>query len=94
MTFLLFLASILAVYCISLFVSKLSGPGHVFSKLRRNTRGSVKDGLSCPLCFGWWVSACLCAFLSFRGYIPPIETPLWTFALAGGSSLLHLLDPL
>lgn len=92
MTPLLFLAAILATYCVSLFVSKLAGPGGVFSKLRRNAKGTVKDGISCPLCLGWWVAALTVAFLAFLGYLPWAETPLWTFATAGANAILHLLD--
>jgi hypothetical protein len=89
-----FLAAVLAVYCVSLFVSKLSGPGHVFSRLRRQAKGSVKEGLSCPLCFGTWIAALVTTFLAYRGYLPWVEWPLWTFAIAGANAIIHLLDPI
>lgn len=94
MTNLTFLASVLAVYCVSLFVSKLAGPGGVFSKLRRKAKGSLKDGISCPLCLGWWCAAVVVTFLAWRGYLPWVEAPLWTFAIAGSNALIHLFDPI
>lgn len=88
-----FVAAVLAVYCVSLFVSKLAGPGGIFTKLRRSARGSVKDGLSCGICAGTWVAALVVSFMAYRGHLPWIELPLWIFAVAGANALVHLFDP-
>lgn len=93
MTPLLFCAAILAVYAVSLMVSKLAGPGGVFSKLRRATKGSLKEGISCPICTGTWFAGLCVAFLCQLHDVPWIELPLWVFAVAGGNALLHLFDP-
>lgn len=93
MTNLLFLAAVLAVYAVSLMLSKLSGPGGIFTKLRHSTKGSLKDGISCGICSGTWVAALVISFLAWRGYLPWIELPLWIFAVAGANALLHLFDP-
>lgn len=92
MTWIIFTASALATYAVSLMVSKLTGPGGIFSKLRRSTKGSLKEGISCPICSGTWVAGAVVSFLCFRGYLPWIEWPLWTFALAGANALAHQAD--
>lgn len=94
MTWLLFIASVLAVYAASLMVSKLTGPGGIFTKLRGAAKGSVKDGLKCPVCSGTWVSALLCGYLLYFARFPAVELPVWVFSVAGGNALLHLFDPL
>jgi hypothetical protein len=93
MTPLIFLAAVLATYAVSLMVSKLSGPGAIFAKLRRSAKGSIKDGISCPICSGTWIAGAVGAFLSVRGYVPWIECPLWVFAIAGANAIIHLFDP-
>lgn len=93
MTPLLFTAAILAVYAVSLMVSKLTGPGGVFAKLRRKARGSLKEGISCPICSGTWFAGLCAAFLCWHTGLPWIELPFWTFAIAGANALLHLMDP-
>lgn len=74
-------------------VSKLSGPGGIFSKLRRSTKGSLKEGISCPICSGTWVAALVVCFLAYRGHLPWIELPLWIFAVAGANAIAHFFDP-
>lgn len=92
MTWLLFIAATLAVYAVSLMVSKLTGPGGIFSKLRRSAKGSLKEGISCPICAGVWVAGAVAAFLAFRGYLPWVELPLWVLAIAGANALVHQAD--
>ena len=89
---LIFLQSLLAVYCLSLFLSKLSGPGGIFSKLRGSVRGSVKEGLSCPICAGTWISGALCAYLWWQSLVPLELLPIYLFALAGGNAVIHQFD--
>jgi hypothetical protein len=93
MTWLIFAASVLATYAVSLMVSKLTGPGGIFSKMRKAAKGSMKEGISCPICSGVWIAGAVVAFLAFRGYIPWIECPLWLFAVSGANALLHWFDP-
>lgn len=92
MTGLHFAAAVLATYAVSLMVSKLSGPGGIFSKLRKAAKGSLKEGISCPICSGTWIAALTVAFLAYRGHLPWIELPLWIFAVAGANALVHLFD--
>lgn len=92
MTLLYFTAAVLSTYCISLFVSKLSGPGGVFSKLRKESKGGTKEWLTCPLCLGWSVSVLVIGYLYWLGLIPLTEAPLWVFSVAGANALAHLLD--
>lgn len=89
-----FLAAVLAVYAVSLMLSKLTGPGGIFTKLRRKAKGSLKEGISCGICAGTWLAALAVAFLCWRGYAPWIEFPLWLFAVAGANAIIHLFDPL
>lgn len=92
MNWLLFVAAVLAVYAVSLMVSKLTGPGGIFSKLRKSAKGSVKEGISCPICSGTWCAGAVAAFLAFRGYLPWVEWPLWVLAIAGANALVHQAD--
>lgn len=93
MSWLPFTAAVLATYAVSLMVSKLTGPGGIFAKLRKSAKGSLKEGISCPICSGTWVAGAVVAFLCVRGYFPWVECPLWLFAVSGANALLHLCDP-
>jgi len=92
MTPLLFLACVLATYACSLIVSKLGGPAGVFRLLRRKARGSVKEGLECPICTGTWVALLLTGYLWWFGHVPTDLVPVYWFAITGGATIVHLLD--
>lgn len=93
MTPLLFVAAVLAVFCVSTIVSQLGGPGGIFSRLRRKAKGSVKDGIKCPFCSSVWIAAGAVSFLCWREYCPWVDWPFFVFAISGGSYGLHLLLP-
>lgn len=93
MNWFLLTVSVLSCYSISLMVSKLSGPGRIFARLRGAAKGTVKDGLSCPICSGTWIAALLVSYLCWLGYFPWTLWPVLVFSVSGGNALLHLFDP-
>ncbi len=62
----------LAVYRLSLMVSREDGPAWIFRKLRRlpPPRSSARDGLSCQLCVSIYMSAAVSAFVFFYDRCP------------------------
>lgn len=96
MTWLIFVASVIAVFRISTTFSLESGPGRIFKKLRNvpDAKSSAKEGLSCPLCLGVWFSAIVTAFLWWKETIELSWTPLWWLAISGGAVLLTPLHVL
>lgn len=85
-----FLLCVLSCYAISLFVSKLQGPGHVFSKLRKAAKSQL---VSCPICLGTWIAFAITTYSYFFLELPLQFTPIYAFGIAGANALIHLTDP-
>lgn len=92
--FLHLLLLVLATYAVSLQVTKLGGPGGVFRALRAKAKGSTKEWLSCPICFGPFISALLVTYaVHVLHWLSWSEWLVYVFAVSGGNALLNLFDP-
>lgn len=91
MTWLDFIIAALVVYRLSLMLSKESGPGRIFQKLRRAAppKSATREGLSCLHCESIWWSAPVTAFLWWTNRVAPLDTPLYWLALSGAAIVLH-----
>lgn len=62
----------LAVFRLSLLISKESGPAWIFRKLRRSipAKSSAKEGIQCQWCVSVWMAIPLTLFVFFKSYLP------------------------
>ena len=72
MTTLRLILAALAVYRLSLLISKEDGPAWIFRKLRQlpPPKSSARDGLSCQLCTSVWFAAPVGAWLFWFESLP------------------------
>lgn len=72
-----FILAALAVYRLSLMVSKEDGPAWLFYKLRRlpPPKSSAREGLACQWCVSVYAAALVCGLLFWAGLRNP--APLW-----------------
>lgn len=91
MNWFLFFLYTLSVYRLSLMLSKESGPGRIFRKLRQTPppRSSLREGLSCLFCESIWLAGALTLIMSFAHYIVWRDSWLWWLAGSAGAVILN-----
>jgi hypothetical protein len=84
-----FIVCALAVFRLSLLLSKEDGPMWVFRKLRRSVpaKSSAKEGISCPWCVSIWFANLVVLYLCAKTFW--LSEAKW-FIIAGDSFLLML----
>lgn len=92
MTPLLFLIGALATYRLSLMVSKESGPGRIFRKLRNlpSPKSATREGLRCQLCTSVWFAIPVTWVYWYRGWILGQDTLLYGLALSAAAVVIHM----
>lgn len=82
------LLSALAVYYLTLAITRYDGPGYIFLRLREQWAiGSLKDALHCFICTAPWVSA-IFGLLVARGIWTFI---ICTFAISGLAVIINFI---
>lgn len=88
-----FMLGALATYRLSILISKESGPGFIFRKLRRapdsKKHPSVKEGLSCPFCVSIWFSAATTGYYIWMDWITWHEAPLYWLSFSAVAVVLN-----
>lgn len=101
------LLALLAVYRLANIITKESGPGFIFARLRsytdhrhaaeQNARikqgpwANLDEGLRCPFCLGVWLAGLLTLLLFYPSRLGDMFIML--FGLAGGQALLQERRP-
>lgn len=88
---LVFVLASLAVFRLSLMFSKESGPGRIFSKLRKSTppKSSLREGVSCIFCESIWWSAAATGWLIYLGEVSWSVAPVWWLASSALAVVLN-----
>lgn len=93
MTWFYFAIGSLATYRLSVMVSKESGPGFIFRKLRRapdaKKHPAVKEGLSCIFCLSVWFSAIVTGYYLWLELITWKEAPIYWLAFSAVAVVLN-----
>lgn len=86
-----FILASFASHRIALMVSKESGPGFIFRKLRRAPQkgSSLKEGIECPWCLGVWASAAMAWLLYPTLELNWRELIVFWLACASGNVVLN-----
>lgn len=86
-----FMLGVLATYTLALYITKTSGPKHMFKRLRNmpDKRSSLHEGIRCIWCVSSWASAVVTTYQWWMNSLDPYDAPQYWLALTAGSIMLN-----